>query len=302
MSKRYAVAYISLFVIFVFLIFYNIRLRNSELVASAAQGGNTAATPVALPDTATQRWTERVAASGNCSLRPAIPTWDNYFDMVEKQNKCAVMKKFGGQKSIPKGDGSKNLCMDDAIAPRRGDCTVISVGINNEWSFDDAMAAWGCKVYAFDPTMSFTDHQRGAMIQFHNLGLSKKRGIIYSKKTPVPVDSYRGVLAHVGLTNQTIDYLKIDIEGSEIGFFENVLYEDMDVLQHVKQMGVEIHVWRENVQSRDRLWKIYNRLECLGFKKVYSEINLAGGTAYVYKRKRRVACCYELVWVNEAFL
>ena len=44
--------------------------------------------------------------------------------------------------------------------------------INNEWSFDDSIAKYGCNVYAFDPSMNKGDHFRTPKIQFLNLGLS----------------------------------------------------------------------------------------------------------------------------------
>lgn len=44
--------------------------------------------------------------------------------------------------------------------------------INDEWSFDDSIAKYGCKVLAFDPTMNKGDHNRSSKIQFFNLGLS----------------------------------------------------------------------------------------------------------------------------------
>lgn len=44
--------------------------------------------------------------------------------------------------------------------------------INNEWSFDDSISKFGCRVYAFDPTMGQKDHVRSPQIQFFNTGLS----------------------------------------------------------------------------------------------------------------------------------
>ena len=44
--------------------------------------------------------------------------------------------------------------------------------INNEWSFDDGIAKYGCRVYAFDPSMRKKDHFRSPKIQFFNTGLA----------------------------------------------------------------------------------------------------------------------------------
>ena len=44
--------------------------------------------------------------------------------------------------------------------------------IGYDWSFDDAIARYGCKVYAYDPTMRIGDHFRTEKIQFFSVGLS----------------------------------------------------------------------------------------------------------------------------------
>ena len=44
--------------------------------------------------------------------------------------------------------------------------------IANEWSFDDSIAKYGCRVYAFDPTIGKDDHARSPQIQFFNTGLA----------------------------------------------------------------------------------------------------------------------------------
>ena len=48
----------------------------------------------------------------------------------------------------------------------------MSCRINDEWSFDDSIANYGCRVYAFDPTMNKEDHVRSPFIQFFKVGLS----------------------------------------------------------------------------------------------------------------------------------
>ena len=57
----------------------------------------------------------------------------------------------------------------------------------------------------------------------------------------VQVMTYRSLLEHVGMLGRTIDYLKVDIEGSEIEFLEQVLRAEPHLLYHVKQIGMEIH-------------------------------------------------------------
>ena len=44
--------------------------------------------------------------------------------------------------------------------------------IKNEWSFDESIAKYGCRVYAFDPTMNKEDHFHSQQIQFFKTGLA----------------------------------------------------------------------------------------------------------------------------------
>ena len=48
----------------------------------------------------------------------------------------------------------------------------LSYRINDEWSFDDSIANYGCRVYAFDPTMRKENHLRSPFIQFFKVGLA----------------------------------------------------------------------------------------------------------------------------------
>lgn len=43
-------------------------------------------------------------------------------------------------------DGEKWICYDSNLAPNPNDCLVYSFGINDEWSFDDALDQYGCQV------------------------------------------------------------------------------------------------------------------------------------------------------------
>ena len=53
--------------------------------------------------------------------------------------------------------------------------------------------------------------------------------------------TYKRVLEFLNLVNTTIDYLKVDIELSELQVFSNILTEDPELLANVKQIGMEIH-------------------------------------------------------------
>ena len=138
-------------------------------------------------------------------------------------------------KAVPVIDGDKEVCLDKEfnIDPRR--CIVYSFGIRNEWSFDDSMAWYGCNVYAFDPTMNKQTHKRGNKISFYNIGISNTDGFITIRqqkncKVMRFISIMEQLLGHDN-NNVMIDYLKMDVEGAEVPFLEDVLKNTPHVLQ-----------------------------------------------------------------------
>ncbi|KAF2348319.1 Methyltransferase FkbM, partial [Trinorchestia longiramus] len=109
--------------------------------------------------------------------------------------------------------------------------------------------------------------------------------------------SYRDILDKIGETNRIIDYLKMDTEGAEIQFFENVLYEDASLLDNVKQIGMEIHPGKDP-DRRDQLWRQMHKLQSLNFRPIFRELNLF--TTFQYNG-RTVSNAYEITWVNDNF-
>ena len=80
-----------------------------------------------------------------------------YFDGHDA-SACRIYFELGGVLSRQPGltflDGQKAVCFDGALAPRSdGRCIVYSFGSNGEWSFDEQMERYGCKVYCFDPSV-----------------------------------------------------------------------------------------------------------------------------------------------------
>lgn len=59
------------------------------------------------------------------------------------------------------------------------------------------------------------------------------------------IDRYINILMRLGHENATIDYLKMDVEGAELQFFEDVFTNTPEVLKNIKQIGMEIHTKRD---------------------------------------------------------
>ena len=94
------------------------------------------------------------------------------------RGRCFLSYDFGGRKLVANqrtgSDGQKTVCMDKGVAPEPGKCLIYSVGISNEWTFDDVMDDFGCHVFAFDPSMGVKSHNRSARVHFYNLGLGSE--------------------------------------------------------------------------------------------------------------------------------
>ncbi|XP_018020652.2 probable methyltransferase-like protein 24, partial [Hyalella azteca] len=237
------------------------------------------------------------------------PSWSDFYAYIkETVDACRNLKQFGGLVNDfwLGNDGNYKVCLDEGVAPTPGSCTVLSFGINNEWSFDDAMEAYGCDVYSFDPTMSDPEHIRGKRVHFYPLGLGSVTQEVTIGFSKCKVLTYRDILAKIGKTNSVIDYLKVDIEGHEIDFLENVLYDDPELLFRVKQIGIELHPHplmfiTKMSETKQKYWRLAHKLRSLGFTPIFSEPTPLWFCLFTYDGKTE-SCCYEIVWINNRFV
>jgi hypothetical protein len=138
-------------------------------------------------------------------------------------------------------DGHKAVCLDQFIAPVYNNCLVYSFGINNQWTFDDAMAQFRCQVYSFDPSMGVGDYDRSQQIHFYSLGLSGKDEVHPSTKWKMKTAwSIYQMLAPRHGVSTLIDVLKMDIEFYEWDAIPQMLRSGF-LADKVKQLAVEIH-------------------------------------------------------------
>ncbi|XP_066950765.1 probable methyltransferase-like protein 24 [Macrobrachium rosenbergii] len=174
-----------------------------------------------------------------CRIPSLVSGRQFYSYFAQKEYQCENLRWFG------EGDGRKAVCTDAEFNLVPGDCHILSFGINDEWSFDDAFARLGCKVYSFDPTMAKEDHQRSENVQFFRLGIGNMKGKrkvgMDQKFDYFEVDTYEHILDRLGLSNTTIDYLKMDVELSELDFLQDVLRNTPHLLKNIKQIGMELH-------------------------------------------------------------
>ena len=183
----------------------------------------------------------------------------------------------GGGVAAP--DGHKAVCLDQSISPVYGNCLVYSFGINNQWTFDDAMAQFGCQVYSFDPSMGVGDYDRSKQIHFYSLGLSGKDEVHATTKWKMKTaSSIYQMLAPRHGASTLIDVLKMDIEFYEWDAIPQMLRSGF-LADKVKQLAVEIHFnandTLETFQSRARI------LQDLETSEISSHPDKAGAGRFV---------------------
>lgn len=55
------------------------------------------------------------------------------------------------------------------------------------------------------------------------------------------VDRFENLVKQVGESNNVIDYIKLDVELSEIDFLQDMIFNSPHVLHRVKQIAMEVH-------------------------------------------------------------
>jgi FkbM family methyltransferase len=158
--------------------------------------------------------------------------------MWTNRTSCQLSHDIGGKMlRDPSGiDGQLAVCIDPQVAPKPEECLVYSFGINDDWSFEEQMEKYGCQVYAFDSTMKVKQHDHTPGIHFYDWGLGDRDEI----SNNVTYHSLSTIYEKLGHVNKTIDYLKIDTEGSEWRILRHML--EVGVLSQVRQLGIEIHL------------------------------------------------------------
>ena len=225
------------------------------------------------------------------------PTSCELFEYLYWTNRsaCRIVHEFGGIVHAYPGlrgvlDGQKVMCMD--LAPKVNDCVVYSFGINDEWSFDQAIQRYGCTVYAFDPSMKRQDFDYRPNIHFFDLGISDRNQLVNGWKMRTLDSIYEMLVPFHG--NVTIDYLKLDVESDEWAVLPQIIASRM--LDKVKQLAVEVHF--RSGDTRDHVIhhvNVLKKLEDGGMVRFASRTN-----THVYGplmgRTRHLI--FEMAWYN----
>ena len=149
---------------------------------------------------------------------------------------CNIKARLGGQylSGCHVMDGQKYICMDELMMDiQNQECIVYSFGIGYDWSFEDGIAGFGCKVYAYDPTI---DH---ATVRSKNIAF-KKIGVVGEASNDKRYQTLNQILRENGHTQTKISYLKLDIEAHELSGLP--LWLKSGALENVEQLAIEVHL------------------------------------------------------------
>ncbi|XP_070552256.1 uncharacterized protein [Ptychodera flava] len=208
-------------------------------------------------------------------------------------------------------DGGWDVCFEPRIGLNSTTCLVYSIGIGDDWSFDEAMATYGCDVFAFDPSIHKPSHKHSERVWFYNFGLLDKnsdkhfgRSMISSNTQQWKVRTLEGLMAEMDHQNRKIDILKIDIEGAEWQSLYQML--ERGTLQYVKQLVFEVHLWKpkpgREIADFQEKFSILKWLEEQGFRMWHWHENLCGDRVKLgYNYFFSETCCYELAWINTRY-
>ncbi|CAF3064987.1 unnamed protein product [Rotaria socialis] len=191
---------------------------------------------------------------------PSMFFQDNY----EPTFSCRFEQRLGIN-----GDGGKWIC-DVYRLKQLKSCLIYSLGSNGEFSFENETKRFlpNCDIHTFDMKVFNCTN----ICTFHQVKIGD--GINETK-------TLRMLMSDYDHTQRSLDILKIDVEGSEYEFFDELFSKKDHVSENIRQILVEIHLSRilkqvNNVTVYDyekihRLFELFHENHFVIFHK---EVNL----------------------------
>jgi len=180
-------------------------------------------------------------------------------------------------------DGVKWVC---GLRRMRKNCIVYSFGSNGDDQFEsDILKKTSCKVFTFDPTLSFEKEKMlspSVWKNFHKIGLAKYDGVMEIGGIEREVRNLKSIMRV--LKHKRIDLLKVDIEGAEYDVFENLFSSgfpdvsqillEVHAFRHFQELNKNGSVLQTPSELRLRLDRLFQVLEGAGFRLFHKEINV----------------------------
>ena len=163
-------------------------------------------------------------------------TYEEIIDYIRWPNagSCEFERDFGNGT-----DGRKSVCFDPKLRPDPDNCLVYSFGTIHEWTFDEAIADYGCNVFAFDPTIHQASYIRSKKIVVFKMGLSFENETSPQNWTMLPLKTIYRMMTPLHGT-ATISVLKLDMEDFDLRALADVLTSG--ILSRVEQIALEVHI------------------------------------------------------------
>jgi Methyltransferase domain len=232
-----------------------------------------------------------------------------HYIYLSNSSSCRIIHDYGGKLAkflngfgeivnFQSIDGQKSVCMEPDLVPKLKNCVIYSVGVSDDWTFDDAMAKFGCQIYAFDPSLNKSSYDRTPQIHFYNIGIGAEdveRDPATGWKLLTLQSIHRMLQPLHG--DVPIDYLKMDIESAEWKVLPQIVRSGM--LSKVKQLALEIH-FVDEMPTADlkKLLKVLKSLEEAGMIRFASRPNILGDGIL---ENRDSFLYFELAWYNSKF-
>lgn len=149
------------------------------------------------------------------------------------------------------------------------DKIAYSFGINNDVSWDTDMADKGYEIYMYDHTIDCLPEERNA---FHFF----KKGIADYSRNEEKLETLECIILQNGHQNKQHMILKMDVEGAEWDFLNNVRYETLDQFD---QIVLELHYMLDTngINTKESALKRLNRSHRLA----HIHANNNGDVAYI---------------------
>ena len=135
------------------------------------------------------------------------------------------------------------ICIDKQTAISPGDCLVYSFGFYGDWTFEELMENYGCRVYVFDPKLTtLGDHQHSTNITFYLISLNNQNadGVVFdiagTMRLRTLLTIYNKLVPEHG--ERIIDFLKIEpnFAGDDWDIIPELLKSE--VIKKVRQMEI----------------------------------------------------------------
>ncbi|XP_071091623.1 probable methyltransferase-like protein 24 [Haliotis cracherodii] len=200
-------------------------------------------------------------------------------------------------------DGGWEVCNDRQYSPS-DKCLVYSVGINNDFTFDDEIARqYGCEVHSFDPSMNQKSYKRSERVYFHNIGLSDVNVHIPPNKTGWEMRTLGAIKQELGHAKRRVDVLKMDIEHWEwkvlpqaiaSGFLDDVTTLDLELHSWIIETG---YIYEPPAEVYVGYLRTLRQLHEIGFRIFLTHKNL-GSCQYKSKFGMMRTSCQEIAMVQ----